>query len=171
MDQELYYKWYFIWLAFHLYLPTLNVWAIHTPLTPITRILSFALSYFVKIVDDLMIYTARFQVVRTAIYYLVSQVMCGKSQPIMQDITLSLNTFRPRENCRHFPDGNFKCIFLNEDLLILSKFVLINNISALAQIMAGRRPGASHYLNQWWLVYWRIYVPLELIELIDANCN
>ena len=28
----------------------------------------------------------------------------------------------------------------------------INNIPALVQIMASRRPGDSHYLNQWWLV-------------------
>ena len=31
----------------------------------------------------------------------------------------------------------------------------INNIPALVQAMAWRRPGASHYLNQWWLVYMR----------------
>ena len=41
------------------------------------------------------------------------------------------------------------------------KFVpkgLINNIPALAQIRAWRRPATSYYLNQWWLVYWRIYM-------------
>ena len=39
------------------------------------------------------------------------------------------------------------------------------NISALVQIMAWRRPGASHWQNQWWLVYYRIYTPLGLKEL------
>ena len=29
--------------------------------------------------------------------------------------------------------------------------------------------GTSHYLNQWWLVYWGIYVSLGLNELTDAE--
>ena len=46
---------------------------------------------------------------------------------------------RPRQNDRHFPDDIFKCIFL-----ISLKFVAkgqINNIPALVQVMAWRRPG------------------------------
>ena len=27
-----------------------------------------------------------------------------------------INTLRPRQNCRHFPDDIFKCIFLNENV-------------------------------------------------------
>ena len=53
-----------------------------------------------------------------------------------------------RQNGRHVPDDTFKCIFLNGNVLIsikiLLKFVpkgLINNIPALDQIMAWRRPG------------------------------
>ena len=60
----------------------------------------------------------------------------------------SLNTLRPRQNGRHFPDDIFKCIFLNDDVLISItislKFVPngpINKIPALVQIMAWRRPG------------------------------
>ena len=60
----------------------------------------------------------------------------------------SLNILRPRQNGRHFVDNIFKCIFLNENvsiaIKILLKFVLkgqINNIPALVQIMAWRRPG------------------------------
>ena len=59
-----------------------------------------------------------------------------------------LNTLRPRQDGRHFPDDIFKCIFLNENVRISIdislKFVskgLINNIPALIQIMAWRRPG------------------------------
>ena len=59
-----------------------------------------------------------------------------------------LNTLRMRQNGRHFPDNIFKCIFLKEDvwilIMILLKFVpnvQINNIPALVQIMAWRRPG------------------------------
>ena len=59
-----------------------------------------------------------------------------------------LNTLRPRQNGRHFPDYIFKCIFLNENvwlsLKISLKFVAegpINNIPALVQKMAWRLPG------------------------------
>ena len=59
-----------------------------------------------------------------------------------------VNTLRPRQNVRYFPDDMFKCIFLNENiwnLIIISlKFVPegpINNIPALVQIMAWRRSG------------------------------
>ena len=55
---------------------------------------------------------------------------------------------RSRQNGRHFADDIFKCIFLNENVLIpitiSLKFVPkgpINNIPALVQIMAWRRPG------------------------------
>ena len=58
------------------------------------------------------------------------------------------NTLRPRQNGLHFTDYIVKCIFLNENvgisITISLKFVLknhINNISALAQIMARRWPG------------------------------
>ena len=59
-----------------------------------------------------------------------------------------VNTLRPRENGRHFADRIFKCIFLNGNvwipITISLKFVPkgpINNIPALVQIMAWRRPG------------------------------
>ena len=60
----------------------------------------------------------------------------------------SVNTLRPRQNGRHFADDIFKCIFLNENVLIPIKISLkfvpkgpINNIPALVLIMAWRRPG------------------------------
>ena len=59
-----------------------------------------------------------------------------------------VNTLRPRQNGRHFADDTFKRIFINENVKfsinISMKFVpkgLINNIPALVQIMAWRRPG------------------------------
>ena len=61
---------------------------------------------------------------------------------------MGVNTLRPRQNGRHFPDDIFKCIFLNENVLISLKISLkfvhkgpINNIPALVQEMAWRRPG------------------------------
>ena len=59
-----------------------------------------------------------------------------------------VNTLRPRQNGRHFPDDIFKCIFLNENVWISIKSSLkfvpkgpIDNIPALVQIVAWRRPG------------------------------
>ena len=59
------------------------------------------------------------------------------------------NTLRPRQNGRRFRDDIFKCIFLKNENVSISikisvKFVpkgLINNIPALVQKMAWRRPG------------------------------
>ena len=49
-----------------------------------------------------------------------------------------INTLRPRQDGRHFPDDIFKCIFLNENMLISIKISLKfvpkgenNNIPAL----------------------------------------
>ena len=63
-------------------------------------------------------------------------------------IITTVNTLRPRQNGRHFADDIFKCIFLNESVWIPIEISLklvpkgpINNIPALVQIMAWRRPG------------------------------
>ena len=57
----------------------------------------------------------------------------------------NVNSLRPRQNGRHFLDVILKRIFLNENVIISiktsRKFVLKDNISALVQIMAWRRPG------------------------------
>ena len=69
-------------------------------------------------------------------------------------------------------DDIFKCIFLNEKDKILIQISLklvsggpIDNKPALVQVTVWRRSATSHYLNQWWLVYWRIYASLGLDEL------
>ena len=61
---------------------------------------------------------------------------------------IMLNTPRPRQNSRHFADDIFKCIFVAENISISVNFSLtfvpkvrINNIPALVQMMAWRRPG------------------------------
>ena len=61
---------------------------------------------------------------------------------------LHVNSLRPRQNGRHFADDTFNRIFVNENVRISNKFSLkfvpkgpINNIQALVQIMAWRRPG------------------------------
>ena len=59
-----------------------------------------------------------------------------------------INTVRPTQNGRHFADDTFKLLFLNENIGISIKISLkflpkgpINNIPALVQVMAWRRPG------------------------------
>ena len=66
----------------------------------------------------------------------------------------------------------FKHIFFNEDVWISINIPLkfvhkgpINNIPVLAQIMDGAVQVTSHYLSQYWLVYWCIYASLGLHEL------
>ena len=63
-------------------------------------------------------------------------------------VVLDFNTFRLRQNGRHFTDDIFKRIFFNENVWIAIKNSLkfvhkgpIYNIPALVQIMAWRRPG------------------------------
>ena len=61
-----------------------------------------------------------------------------------------VNTLRPRQNGRHFPDNIFKWIFVKENawipIKISAKFVPmgpINNIPSLVQMMAWHGPGAK----------------------------
>ena len=59
-----------------------------------------------------------------------------------------VNTLKPRQNCSHFTDDIFTCIFFDENACVSLKISLefahkvrINNIPTLVQIMAWRRPG------------------------------
>ena len=61
---------------------------------------------------------------------------------------MKFNTMRPKQNGHRFADDTFKRIFLNENVRISIKISLkfvskgpIDNIPALVQIMAWRRPG------------------------------
>ena len=60
---------------------------------------------------------------------------------------LVLNTFKTRQNGRHFPDDIVKCKSSNENIYFDKYFTAVcsrgpmNDIPALVQIMAWRRPG------------------------------
>ena len=61
---------------------------------------------------------------------------------------MTLNTYRPRQYGRHFPDAIFRWLFLNKNVWISINISLkfvprgpINNIPTLVQVMAWRRPG------------------------------
>ena len=65
-------------------------------------------------------------------------------------VTYPIITLRPRQDGRLFPDDIFKSIFFNENVQIIIKISLtfvpkvpINNIPALVQILAWRRPGGK----------------------------
>ena len=65
-------------------------------------------------------------------------------------LVMAVNTLRPRQNGCRFPNNIFKQIFMNKNIWISIKFSLkfvpkgpINNIPALVQIMALRRPGGK----------------------------
>ena len=73
-------------------------------------------------------------------FYLTS-VTIGKSR-----VARFFNSLRPRQNGRHFADDTFKRFFRNENVWITVSLKAvpngpINNIPALVQIMAWRRPG------------------------------
>ena len=77
----------------------------------------------------------------------LSSFSCERRGPVTLTC-FGINTSRPRQNGRHFAEDIFKCIFLNENVWIPIKISLgfvpkgpINNIPALVQIMAWRRPG------------------------------
>ena len=59
----------------------------------------------------------------------------------------TINTLRPKQNCRHLADNISKCIFLNENIWILLqislKFVPKVQVPALVQIMAWCWPGTQ----------------------------
>ena len=68
---------------------------------------------------------------------------------------VDINTLRPRKDGRPFPDEIFKSIFFNKNVQILIKISLtfvpkavINNIPALVQMMAWRRPGDKSLSEQ-----------------------
>ena len=65
-----------------------------------------------------------------------------------EEVSLHINTLRPRQDGRHFADDIFKCIFLYENVWLAIKLSLkfvpdgpINTIPESVQIMAWRRTG------------------------------
>ena len=96
-------------------------------------------------------------------------------------LSYCFNTLRPRQNGRHFPHNIFKWVFLNKKLWISIRISLkfvpkdpINNIPALVQIGLDAVQTTSHYLNQWWLVYWRYTrhsASMSKSITIFANCS
>ena len=84
----------------------------------------------------------------TAVFLLHSVTLARICLLYLPDECAVFNTLRPRQDGCQFPDDIFKCISMYENILILIEISLkfvpnapINNIPALVQIMAWRRPG------------------------------
>ena len=82
------------------------------------------------------------------VYYAMRNQSNKMTVSSTRQIIRNINTLRPRQNERHFTDDTFKRIFLKENVRISIKISLkfvpmspIDNIPALFQIMAWRRPG------------------------------
>ena len=97
-----------------------------------------------------------------------------------------LNSLRPRQDGRHFPDAIFKWIFLNENVWISITVSLefipkgpINNVPSLVQIMAWRQSGdkplseplmvdffmhMSLYINE--LTHWPLLDLVVILKLV-----
>ena len=90
-------------------------------------------------------------------------------------IQLSFNELRPRQSGHHFPEDIFKHIFSNENVfefglnfywrLFLHVRVQLTIFQHGFRLWLGAVRATRHYLNQWWLVYWRIYASLGLNAL------
>ena len=83
-----------------------------------------------------------------------------------------LNTLRLRRNEQHFADDIFKRMFSMKMFEFRLKFhwrlfprVQLTIFQHWFRWWLGAGQATSHYLNQWWLVYRRIYASLGLNEL------
>ena len=87
-----------------------------------------------------------------------------------------LNTLRPRRDGRHFADDILKCIFIMKMFEFRLKFhwslflrVQLTIFQHWFRKWLGAVQATSHFLNQWWLDYRRIYASLGLNELIRMS--
>ena len=98
--------------------------------------------------------------------WVISKLLCDKWCVLWG---LIINTLKPRQNKRHFPDGlfdgiswmeiyEFRCIY-QWSLFLMDP---INYIPPLVQIMASRRPGNKPLSQPMMVIYWRIYATLGL---------
>ena len=88
----------------------------------------------------------------------------------------AVNTLRPGQDGRHFADDTFKRIFVNENVRILIEVSLkfvpkgpINNIPALVQIMAWRRPGDKP-LSEPMMVSLLTHICVTRPQWVKLNC-
>ena len=88
------------------------------------------------------------------------------------DVGLLPSTLRPRQNGRHFPEDILNGFSWTKMYEFRIKFhwnlflgVQLTIFQHRCKWWLGADLATSHYLNQWWLFYWRIYASLGLSEL------
>ena len=93
----------------------------------------------------------------------------------IKEAKASFNTLGPRQDGRYFADDVLKCILLNENAWILLKIPLklvpkgpINNIPALVQIMAWRRPGDKP-LSEPMLVFVLTHICVTRLQWVNKS--
>ena len=88
-----------------------------------------------------------------------------------------MNTLRPRQNGRQFLifSHAFSRIKMCEFRLCFHCSLLLRFQLTLSQhwfrLWLGAGQATSYYLNQWWLVYWRIYASPGSNELMRVACK
>ena len=104
-------------------------------------------------------------------------VTLGHKMEFSKLVDQPVNTLRPRQNGRHFPDDILKWIFLNENVWISIEISLkfvpkcqINNIPALVQIMAWRRPGDKQ-LSEPMMVSLLTHICVTRPQWVDVSLN
>ena len=81
-----------------------------------------------------------------------------KDNPLTEPMLVYCQLTYCGQNCRHFPDDIFKCIFW----IKIYEFRLRFHWSLFLRFAD---QATSPYLTQWWLVYWRIHASLGFIDL------
>ena len=97
----------------------------------------------------------------------------SNDESVSWDLTILLNTLRPRQNGHHFADHMFKCIFLNENVWIQIEISLkfvhkgpINNNPALFQIMAWRR-SCDKPLSEPMMISWLTHICVNRSQWVN----
>ena len=91
-------------------------------------------------------------------------------------IIYAITTLRPRRNCRYFADDIFKCTSwmqiydfrLRYHWRLLLRFEL-TILQYWFRLRLGFDQAPSHYLTQWWLIYWSTYASLCLDVFVGST--
>ena len=81
-----------------------------------------------------------------------------------------VNTLRPKQNGHHFADDTFKPWIKMLEIRLIFHWSLFQRVKSTIlhhwfRLWLDADQATSHYLNQWWLDYRRIYASLGLNEL------
>ena len=112
---------------------------------------------------------------------------CSKYFPFNRYCMAQVNSLSPRQNCHHFADDIFKCIFVSKNIWIHLRFhwsLFIRFELPVFQhwfrLWLDADKATSHYLNNWWFtllthtcVTWPQWVKIHVSDVIipDSKFN